>query len=124
MLPVGVYGTLGVTAPTNVPGGRMSATVWTGNDGHFWLFGGDGYDSFGYDGNLNDLWEFDPATNQWTWRGGNSQLPFGENEYAGWPGSYGTLGVAAPSNYPGGRHPVPKKSADNQNKSEPRNRAH
>ncbi|WP_162601344.1 kelch repeat-containing protein [Occallatibacter savannae] len=81
----------------------MSAATWAGKDGHFWLFGGDGYDSFGYDGNLNDLWEFDPVTNQWTWRGGNSQLPFGQNEQAGWPGSYGALGVEAPSNHPGGR---------------------
>ena len=103
ILPVGVYGTLGVTAPGNVPGGRMSGATWTDNQGHFWLFGGDGYDSVGYDGNLNDLWEFDPASDQWTWRGGNSRLPFGQDEQAGWPGTYGTLGLEAPSNYPGAR---------------------
>jgi len=52
--PPGVYGTLGVPAATNVPGGRDSAVSWTDNKGNFWLFGGESAESF------NDLWTYEP----------------------------------------------------------------
>jgi uncharacterized protein (TIGR03437 family) len=55
----GVYGTLGVPAPGNFPGGRGSASSWTDSHGNFWLFGGIGTDSVGTDNvSLNDLWEY------------------------------------------------------------------
>lgn len=53
----GVYGTQGVSAPTNVPGGRMGAVSFYGNDGNLWLFGG----TKNYVGSFfNDLWKFVP----------------------------------------------------------------
>jgi N-acetylneuraminic acid mutarotase len=102
----GVYGTLGKPATTNIPGGRSGAISWTDGDGHFWLFGGDGSDSTGFSGILNDLWEFNPTTKEWTWVSGKSAIPpysGGNNGLHGWPGIYGNLGSTAPSNMPGGR---------------------
>ena len=66
----GVYGTLGVAAAGNAPGARVSATRWTDSSGNFWLFGGQGFDSTGEMGYLNDLWEFNPAAKAWTWVSG------------------------------------------------------
>ena len=54
-------------------------------------------DADGTDGDLNDLWEFNPSTNEWTWMGGSS------TPCCNAPGVYGTLGVPAPANIPGGR---------------------
>jgi hypothetical protein len=54
----GSYGTLGIPASGNVPGGRESATTWTDSRGNLWLFGGNGFDSSGNFGYLNDLWEY------------------------------------------------------------------
>src|SRR5579872_2445096 len=89
----GVYGTKGVTAPTNMPGSRQQAVSWTDSHGVFWVFGGFGEDEFASDGALNDLWKFD-GTN-WTWMGGS-------NNVNNW-GVYGTRGIANPNNWPGGR---------------------
>jgi hypothetical protein len=57
----GVYGSLGTPAPGNIPGGRDSAAGWTDGSGNLWLFGGNGVDSTGAAGCLNDLWEYQPA---------------------------------------------------------------
>jgi hypothetical protein len=54
----GVYGTLDGTAPANVPGARDVAVSWMDSNGTFWLFGGQGNDSLGLVGYLNDLWSF------------------------------------------------------------------
>ena len=100
----GTYGALGVAAAANVPSGRSNAASWIDNHGNLWLFGGQNYDPASLsDGNfqidnsgfLNDLWEFSPASQQWTWVGGGS----GENQ----SGVYGTLGMAAATNFPGAR---------------------
>ncbi len=91
----GVYGTRGVAAAANMPGGRFSAYAWQGSNGLFYLFGGEGRDAGGNAYFLNDLWTYDPATNMWTWING-SNLP---DQYA----SYGTMGVAAAANQPGAR---------------------
>jgi len=96
---VGVFGTLGVPAATNVPGSRWGGAGWIDKAGNLWLFGGYGLDDEGHDAEANDLWEFNPATNLWTWMGGSDQ--FGEND--GPPGVYGTKGVPAAGNVPGGR---------------------
>ena len=92
----GIYGTRGEPSPTNVPGGRWEAVSWIDASGRLWLFGGMGYDSVGYDdGELNDLWKFEPETLAWTWvSGGDTKDRLG---------NYGTKGVSAPSNIPGGR---------------------
>ena len=95
----GIYGTLGAGSTTNVPGAREGATSWTDNAGNFWLFGGIGYDSTGTGGTLNDLWEYTPSSQQWTWvSGANTGYAFGVAS-----GVYGTLGVGSTTNVPGAR---------------------
>ncbi len=94
----GVYGQRGVTAPGNSPGARQDASTWKDGSGNLWLFGGVGHPSVAYEGEtytdrLSDLWKWD-GTN-WTWMGGPDS--------ASQPGSYGTKGVAASSNWPGAR---------------------
>jgi N-acetylneuraminic acid mutarotase len=56
----GIYGTEGTAASGNIPGARFSAASWTDKSGNFWLFGGDGNDSTGTLGYLNDLWKYGP----------------------------------------------------------------
>jgi hypothetical protein len=107
----GVYGTLGTAAATNVPGGRQQALAWTDASGKAWLFGGAGQDSTGNgSGLLNDLWRFDPTlgtTGEWTWMGGsNVEPPSAGLGAPGQPGTYGTIGIAVPSNDPGAREQV------------------
>ena len=96
----GVYGTLGTPAAGNIPGGRQEAVSWADNSGHLWLFGGQGLDSSDTTGTLNDLWEFNPSTDEWAWMGGSSTV--GSN--GGQPGVYGTLGTPAAGNISGGRY--------------------
>jgi len=73
-----------------IPTGRWGAVTWTDPaTGNLWLFGGqDGGLAF-----LNDLWEYNIATNLWTNHGGGGDQP----------GVYGTQGTASASNLPGGR---------------------
>ena len=93
----GVYGTKGVAGTNNLPGGRFGSVSWTDNSGNFWLFGGSGEDSTGSGGggDLNDLWEYSPSTNEWTWESGSN--------IAGASGVYGTMGTPSTSNTPGAR---------------------
>ena len=76
----GVYGTLGIPAPANVPGNRSGASSWTDASGNLWFFGGGIYDpnantdSCGNGSQLNDLWEFNPSTNEWAWMGGSNTV--------------------------------------------------
>ena len=95
----GVYGTMGKPAPGNAPGDRMGSVTWTDSKGNLWLLGGLAFDSTGNQGDLNDLWEFNPSTNEWTWIGGSSNL--GDAFVAA--GVYGELGVPAAGNIPPGR---------------------
>lgn len=97
--PAGAYGTLGEPAPQNFPGGRYAASWWTDNSGNFWLFGGQGFDASDDQGWLNDLWEFNPVTSEWTWMGGSNVV--GGSQFQ--PGVYGTLGTFAKGNVPGSR---------------------
>jgi N-acetylneuraminic acid mutarotase len=97
----GVYGTQGVAAATNVPGARDSAVSWIDSNGNLWLFGGEGYDSAGEFGELNDLWNFNPSTGFWTWVSGSNTIPIQTGLCQ--PGVYGALGVSNGSNVPGGR---------------------
>jgi kumamolisin len=100
----GVYGTPGTPAAGNIPGGRSGSVSWTDSKGNLWLFGGNGLDVNGADGEglLNDLWEFNPSLGthgEWAWMGGSSTI--GAN--GGQPAVYGTLGTPAAGNNPGGR---------------------
>ncbi len=101
--PSGVYGTLGTPAAANIPGGRFSAVSWIDAAGNLWLFGGDGVDSTGAGGYLNDLWKYTPSatgdTGQWTWISGNNTV----GRSGGQVGVYGTLGIPTSTNGPGGR---------------------
>lgn len=100
----GVYGTRGTPAAGNMPGSREFAVTWTDSNGNFWLFGGEGYDASLTYSWLNDLWKFNPSTNEWTWISGSSTVtPAQGNLAGGQPGIYGTLQTAAASNVPGGR---------------------
>ena len=94
----GVYGTLGTAAAGNTPGSRNFPATWIDSAGNLWLFGGWDYDADAIAGELNDLWQFDPSTNEWTWMGGSSTA----GPHDGQSGTYGTLGTAAPGNTPGG----------------------
>ena len=96
----GVYGTIGQASSTSYPGSRIYAAGWTDASGSLWLFGGSGFDSAGTNGELNDLWKYDPVANQWTWVSGNSTVP---GPLLGQPGVYGTLGAPSPNNVPSGR---------------------
>ena len=113
----GVYGTLGTPDAGNIPGGRADAVSWTDNSGNFWLFGGMGTDAIGSMGVLNDLWEFNSETIQWTWMGGSSTV--GSNcalvSYCGQSGIYGTLYTFAAGNLPGGRSNAVKWTDSNGN---------
>ncbi len=56
----GHYGSRGVPANYDAPGGRWSSGAWTDAHGDLWLFGGAGYDANGNYDNLNDLWVYQP----------------------------------------------------------------
>ena len=96
----GVYGTLGIPAVSNVPGGRCEAAYSSDQNGNFWLYGGEGYDGAGISGNLGDLWKFDIVTMQWTWVSGSSVTDHTVGAFAG---VYGTKGVGNAGNNPGTR---------------------
>jgi N-acetylneuraminic acid mutarotase len=92
---VGVYGTKGTAAATNVPGARHYSISWSDSFGNLYLFGGSG------GGHFNDLWKYDnnPASatyGQWTWISGTSTSMVN--------GIYGTKGKASPTNMPGARY--------------------
>ncbi len=108
----GIYGKLGEPAAGNTPGARQSSVSWTYSSGNLWLFGGWGFDADDNGGYLNDLWEFNPSTDEWVWMGGSSSVVFDPtSQYnciamenpCGQPGVYGALEEPAPSNIPGGR---------------------
>jgi len=66
--------------------------------GNFWLFGGEGYDSANQENVQNDLWEYDPSGNTWTWVAGDSTNGGGD------PGLYAIQGLPSASNIPGARY--------------------
>lgn len=92
----GHYGALGQAGAANAPGARVAAYA-LGIDGsdNLFLFGGQGYDSAGNLGYLDDLWMFDTNALAWTWVGGSNVINV--------PGVYGTQGTATAATDPGGR---------------------
>ena len=84
-------------SPGGVPGGRWAAATTTDASGNFWLFGGQGVDSAGTIGLLNDLWEYNATSNQWTWIGPSTSNVANQN------GNYGTQGTGTGTTAPGGR---------------------
>ena len=89
----GVYGSPLTPDAANVPGARLSASLWADSAGNIWLFGGSGEDALGAATELSDLWKFDGQN--WSWQGGGNT--------ANLQGVYGTKGVASAANMPGAR---------------------
>jgi hypothetical protein len=58
----GIYGTMGVSASTNVPGERRDQVAWIDGSNNLWLLGG----AAGTPDERNDLWKFNPSTAEWT----------------------------------------------------------
>ncbi len=88
----GIYGTQGAADAKNQPGSRSVPITWIDTAGDFWLFGGFGVDSAGKVGDLDDLWKY--HNGEWSWVSGSDQADPTE--------TYGTQGVPAQSNSPGG----------------------
>lgn len=91
----GIYQMPGTTS--NYPAGREFPSTGKDSAGNFWLFGGTGIGPGpGNVGPLNDLWNFSPASNTWTWYSGTNEPCL--------PAHFGTLGVPDIYNVPGCRH--------------------
>lgn len=88
------YGIIGQAGSGTGPGAREGAATWVDNSGNLWMFGGFGFAAAGFHGYLNDMWKYEPTTNQWTWVKGS--INTGESAI------YGTQGIANSSNQPGG----------------------
>ena len=110
---LGSYGSKGTGSTQNIPPGRTYSATWVDPQGNFWLFGGWGWDVTN-DAKIyyNDLWEFSPSTGVWTWQAGNNDMSKAlcyidpdllYYPICGYPGVYGTEGVAASGNLPGSR---------------------
>ncbi len=91
----GNYGTPGIASASNQPGNRHGCANWQDAQGRLWMFGGEGISAQPVLSWLNDLWRFDPQTQQWVWLQG-SNAPDA-------PGIYGQQGQSAASNMPGAR---------------------
>jgi Galactose oxidase, central domain len=81
------YGTVNNSTSTTFPPARTQAAVVVGTDGKFYIFGGaNGSDYY------NDLWQFNPTTNQWAWlKGSNTPNAF----------AFGFGGANSPTATPG-----------------------
>lgn len=98
----GSYGTINVTAPSNIPPGREDFTLEVYEDSIMYLFGGRNSS-----GNFNDLWQYDSKNNVWTWISGSTSYDVS--------GTYGTQGTSAPTNFPGSRRRVASTIDNNGN---------
>jgi gliding motility-associated-like protein len=100
---LGVYGTKGIASVNNFPSARgWGGVSWTDNNGDLWLFGGSAST-----GDLEDLWKYHIATNEWTWVKGSSTLIHFPN--------YGVTGIAASTNSPGSKNEIKAGWVDKQN---------
>jgi PKD repeat protein len=75
----GVYGQQGVEDPANTPGARNIYSHWKDLNGNFWIFGGTNDWTTYY----NDLWKYNPITNNWTWMKGGASQAFYLNQCTG-----------------------------------------
>jgi len=76
---------------TGTPGSRYGSASAVDSSGNFWVFGGYGTDSGGTLGYMNDIWEYTPSSNTWTWWGGSKTVE--AKETATTPGA--RVGAAA-----------------------------
>ena len=84
-----VWGSIGVEDPANMPSSRGSYSRWKDLNGNLWLFGGDIY------GQKDDMWKYNPLTNNWAWMSGDTL----QNSVA----NHGTKCISSPTNTPGTR---------------------
>ncbi|RYF55502.1 MAG: hypothetical protein EOO39_37910, partial [Cytophagaceae bacterium] len=82
----------------NTPSARSFATGAVRGNGQFILYGGQAW--FGYRAFYTELWAYDPTSNKWAWLGGGTGT---DASSVGIAGTYGTKGVASPTNFPGSR---------------------
>jgi hypothetical protein len=75
-------------------GARVGSVYWKDSHDKFWLFGGAALTT-NANGYTNDLWKYDPVTDEWGWMQGSQQIA--QN------GAYGTQGVPSIFNAPGSR---------------------
>jgi len=90
----GNYGVIGVEDPANVPCARLSYSNLKDAQGNFWIFGGVFWQGppIQMIYNLNDMWRFNPLTNNFTWMSGSN--------LADDSGSYEALCAASLNNLP------------------------
>lgn len=88
---VATYGTLTVENPANTPGARWVYAHWKDSQDNLWIMGGSG-SSAGY---LNDLWRYNPITNNWAWMSGSN--------FANATSVYGTMCDSSAASVPGAR---------------------
>jgi hypothetical protein len=88
-----VYGARMVEDTANTPGARMVYTQWIDTDGNLWLFGGGEY--YTTNDYYNDMWRYNPSTNNWTWMNGS--------DTANATGYYGVRCISDSLNVPGAR---------------------
>ena len=101
----GVYGTEGTPAPGNAPGQPiLRDRVGLISSGHFWLYAGYGFDAGSTGGYLDDLWEFNPSTNELGVASRQqTRATCWASEACPATAVYGTLGVPAAADTPGDR---------------------
>jgi PKD repeat protein len=101
-----VYGTQGIPASTNTPGSRIAYAHWRDASGNFWLMNGStrGLGSRDH----NDVWQYNPVTNEWTWMAG-SQV---DDD----PGSYNSFCDYSSANAPAARSEDKATYKDGQNR--------
>lgn len=85
----GNYGTKGVPSTSNSPPYKSGAVGATDSNGNLWLYGG--YSASAATPS-NDLWKYNPSTNEWTWVSGAST--------AGQAGTYATKTFTNPNTVP------------------------
>ena len=90
----GIYNIQGVSDLISHPGARYAQVNWQDTTNNFWIYGG-GYYNFSPN-SANNMWRYEPATNEWTWMHGADTI-------GNWARIYGVKGVANPANHPGSR---------------------
>jgi N-acetylneuraminic acid mutarotase len=94
----GIYGSLGIPAPTSSPWSISWPATWTDHGGNLWIFGGLGYDPSTTGYYLNDMFEYLPSDGDWMstsfngWSTGGTRLSVN-----------GVRGKFSPLNIPGER---------------------
>jgi hypothetical protein len=67
----GHYGVRGTENNLNMPPARKCWSRWKDLNGNFWLFAGQPWNG---DYSYNDMWRYNPITNNWTWMHGDTVI--------------------------------------------------